>query len=170
MLYSVSPLDSLVLASLIGGFFKYSLIWNLSFCLHDLAQMLSSYVVFSSGLYLFWNRAEKKNPALCHRLTIPHWENVCVHAFMPLEPSAHCKLIPYVYSTRGLWVTSKYERAIVRELQGAHLNSPSVLVQKEMMFQSVEERSFLKGPIDNQWGSVRWKIRLPPATDYHKVE
>lgn len=90
----------------------------------------------------------------------------CLCAFMRLAPSAHCKLIPYVYGTRGLWVTSKYERAVVRALQGAHLNSPSVLGQQEMMFQSVEERSFLKGPIDNQRGSVRWKIDAPPATDY----
>lgn len=50
----------------------------------------------------------------------------CLCAFLPLAPSAHCKLIPYVYWTRGLRVTSKYERAVVRELQGAHLNSPSV--------------------------------------------
>lgn len=87
-------------------------------------------------------------------------ESLC--ACMPLAPSACCKLIPYVYWTRGLWVTSKYEGAAVRELQGAHLNSPSVLVQQEMMFQSVEERSFLKGPIDNEWGSVRWKMDTPP--------
>lgn len=75
-------------------------------------------------------------------------ESLC--SCMPLAPSAYCKLIPYVYWTRGLWVTSEYEGTAVRELQGAHLNSPSVLVQQEMMFQSVEERSFLKGPIDNQ--------------------
>lgn len=35
------------------------------------------------------------------------------------------------------------------------------------MFQSVEERSSLKGPIDNQRGGVRWKID-PPATDYSR--
>lgn len=85
----------------------------------------------------------------------------CLCAFMPLAASARCKLIPYVYWTRGLRVTCKYEGAVVRELQGAHLNSPSVLVQQEMMFQSVEERSFLKGPIDNQWGSVRWERDSP---------
>lgn len=51
-------------------------------------------------------------------------ESLC--ACMPLAPSVCCKLIPYVYWTRGLWVTSKCEGAAVRELQGAHLNSPSV--------------------------------------------
>lgn len=59
--------------------------------------------------------------------------------------------MPYVHWTRGLWVTSKHEGVAVKELQGAYLNSPSVLVQQEMMFQSVEWRSFLKGPIDNSW-------------------
>lgn len=41
-------------------------------------------------------------------------------------------------------------KAAVKKLQGANLNSPSVLVLQEMMFQSVEERSFLKASIDNQ--------------------
>lgn len=95
---------------------------------------------------------------------------VCVHVFMPLAPLAFCKLIPYVYCTRGLWVTSKYERAIVRVLKGALLNTPSVLVQEqEMMFQSVKERSFLKGPIDNQLRRVRGKIVYSSVTDHSRA-
>ena len=52
----------------------------------------------------------------------------------------------------GEGVPSKYGGAAVRELEvgGAHLNSPSVPILQEMMFQSVEEKAFLKGPIDNR--------------------
>lgn len=82
---------------------------------------------------------------------------------MPIAPRAHCKLIPYVYWTRGLQVTSKYEEAAVRELQGAHLNSPSVLVQQEMMFQSVEEGPFWKVPLITSgavWGENGLPLQL----------
>lgn len=63
----------------------------------------------------------------------------CVYAHCtpgPLQADTICIL------ERGLQVTSTYEEAAVRELQGAHLNSPSVLVQQEMMFQSVAEGPF----------------------------
>lgn len=111
---------------------------------------------------LFILKTRSKNLALCFSDWLFHTERmfVCTH-LCPLNPRSCCKLIPYVYCARGLWVTSKYERPVVRELLGAHLNSPSVLVQQEMMFQSVEWRFFLKGPIDNQWGGVRWKKDSP---------
>lgn len=38
------------------------------------------------------------------------------------------------------------------------------MVQQEMMFQSVEQRSFLKGPIDNQWGNKGSKTYCSPVT------
>lgn len=103
--------------------------------------------------YLFWNEAGvgMKTFPVSFTWTLPYWENVYVHSFSPLAPLPYCKLIPYVECTRGLPITSKYNRATVWELQGAHLNSSSVLVQQGTMFQSAEEKSFLKGPIDDQW-------------------
>lgn len=97
--------------------------------------------------------AEKK-PRLFHTEGI----FVC----MPLALPACCKLIPYADWIRGLWVTSKYEVAAVKEVWGlwglAQLNSPSVRVHQELMFQSWEGRFSLKGLIENQYGSVRKKI------------
>lgn len=102
---------------------------------------------------LFWKEQElqRKKPWLFHTEGI----FVC----MPLALPACCKLIPYADWIRGLWVTSKYEVAAVGEVwRGAHLNSPSVRVHQELMFQSWEERFSLKGTIENQYGSVRKKI------------
>lgn len=41
---------------------------------------------------------------------------------------------------------------------GAHLNSPSVQVHRELMFQSWEAKSPLKGSIDNPYRCARKKI------------